>query len=278
MKIKCTQLNILTSRVSSWRLWASWYEHVTRRRSLFRLHRRFNLHTELGRLHTSHALVMNVAAHQEGNFTDFMKWVQTFTQEHFGLSSSNTGAFLSHPFTCKIFKIKLNMARILNNVFKMSTDGYLITLRNRNMKKHVSLLHRLDHICYISYMMQKAAKAFRIRFESPPTALFTLIIWNSGRMPFWNSSRLYGLSSHERISGRVQIHPAFSETSWKLISSSRKPNQSRSNQLKCIDDSYFFANVQQPATQLTFFTLAHTSFPNVSVLRHLRPIGKPARS
>lgn len=153
----------------------------------------------------------------------------TFTQEHFGFSSSNTGAFLSHPFTCKIFKIKLNMARILNNIFKMSTDRYLITLQNRNMKKHVSLLHRLDHICYISYMTQKAAKSFRIRFEAPPTALFTLIIWNSGRMPFWNSARLYRLSSHERTSGRVQIHPAFSETSWKLISSSRKPNQSCQN-------------------------------------------------
>lgn len=119
----------------------------------------------LGPLWTSAALVMNVAAQQEGNFRDFMKWVQTFTREPFGLSSSKTGAFLSHPFTCEIFKIKRNMARILNNIFKMSTDRYLITLRNWNMKKHVSLLHRLDHTRYISYMMQKAAKGLNLKLS-----------------------------------------------------------------------------------------------------------------
>lgn len=126
------------------------------------------------------------------------------------------------------------------------------------MKKQCFFAPQVGSYAIYHIWGRKPQKPSGLDLKLPHSTFFTLLIWNSGRMPFGNSSRLYGPSSHERISGHVHIHPAFSETSWKLISSSQKPNQSCPNQLKCIDDSYFFANAQQPATQLTFFTLANT--------------------
>lgn len=125
-------------------------------------------------------------------------------------------------------------------------------------------------------MMQKVAKAFRIRFEAPPKALFTLIIWNSGRIPFWKSSTVPSFFPWAHLRTCTDPSCAF----WNILKTDFQLTKTKSTMSESTEMHRRLLFLRQRATTSNtahfLHSRAHVPFPNVSVLRRLRPTGKPA--